>query len=730
MQIENLNESIDLANLRLKLRGGLEFHLQEHGDTCCWVIHDETTSNYFQVGIPEYAFISVHDGNTTLQQAVQETARRLGEDALTIREAIRISHWLLESGLANAVNQHGALISDAGELLDQTEQHARQQRVSKLNPLFIRLPLGCPQSLFNMIAPIAGWIASRAFFVVWMATVVYAGMCLFQNPQSLANATRGLLAADTWGWMVVTMVGLKLVHELSHGIFCHRFGGNVRETGIVFILFIPMPYMDVTSCWSFPNKWKRIAVASAGMYIEVFLAAIATVVWSFCSDPVLKAHLFNVMLLGSLTTVFFNANFLMRFDGYYILSDLLEIPNLYQRGQQFVNSLGRRFLLGMTGGGQNGSDTSDSRRIRWIVRSFGWAAWLWRILICVSLTVLATALFYGFGLALAFAGVLLWLGTPTWQFVSRWMDPSSDGKPNFTWISLVTAPSVACLVGAAFYLPCPWQVTAPAVVEFDSPSMVRADAAGFVRSVCVVEGQRVHRGEPLVLLENRELALRIQELQLEREQSLIRSRSYYQERKIAAYQSENGSREAIDKQIAELKQKQDSLTLVAPTDGIVMGPELETLSGQFIAPGTTVMQIVDPSRKRIKASVSQDDFDTFVAHESHPTTFVPQFGTRRYAGTLRRVDPTATSYTDIRLTSYAGGSLAVRPPQQMPNAKPDTEESLELTTARFSGDVELVAARDELRVGTVGSIRLNQFGGTIAEHVVSSTRRWLASLSR
>lgn len=720
------NESTDLANLRLKLRAGLDFELQEHGGAPCYVIFDETSSNYFQIGVPEYAFLSVLDGNTTLQQAIQETSTRLGDDALTIRDAVRIGHWLLESGLANAVDDSGSMLSNITRVLEKNSAQARQKITSQLNPLFMRLPLGSPQAFIQPLAAMFGWVCSIGFFAIWAAIVVFAMVRVFQQPQDLAASAQGLFSATGWIWMVATLIGLKAVHEIGHGLFCHHFGGSVKETGIVFILFIPMPYVDVTSCWSFDSKWKRIAVSGAGMYVEIFLAAVAAIVWSFSHDPIIKFHLFNVMLLGSLTTVLFNANFLMRFDGYYILSDLVEIPNLYQKGQQFVNGLGRRFVWGMKAAGD-----SETIPRSVIIRAYGIAAFVWRVFICVTLTILATALLYGFGLALAMVGVTMWLGTPAWRFLSQCRDPANGSRPNFKWISTVTIPTVSLAALAMFLLPWPVQVSAPALVEYATPSIVRADAAGFVKAVHVESGQSVADGELLVELENRELELRLRESELERERSIVRSRSLHQNREIAAYQAENASRRAIEEQITELQQQLSSLRLVATSAGVVIGDSLETLPGQRVASGGELMRVVDENRKTIAVSVSQDHFDAFASNRMANVQFVPRHGVIRTAGILNSVQPTATSTADVRLTSYAGGSLAVRPrtPGQNSARAENENQNLELVASRFDGEVQIDSlCGRQLRAGTVGTIRLSEYDRTIAESLTLSTRRWLLQL--
>ena len=718
------NETVDLANLRLRLRGDLAFELQEHGDDSCYVIHDEVSSNYFQIGLPEYTFISVLDGNTTLQLAVEQTATRLGHDALSIREAIRIAHWLLETGLAQAVNENGTPMPDADLLIEKVETRQEQTVASQLNPLFIRVPLFNPHRLFKTIYPVFGWIQSAPFFAIWCLSIVYALICIAQQPGNLISSAQGLMTNQAWLWLLLTLVGLKLVHELAHGLFCHGWGGHVKKTGLVFILFVPMPYVDVTSCWGFQSKWRRIGVSAAGMYVEVFLAAIAAIIWSFSHDEVTRFHLFNVMLLGSLTTLLFNANFLMRFDGYYIVSDVLEIPNLYQKGQQYVNQLGRRYLLGM----KARTNLTASARDIWI-RVYGVTSLIWRWMIYVSLTLVATALFHGFGLALAMVGIAVWLGQPIARLLSSWNDPTQHARPNFTWLGSVTVPLLATATFATFWLPWPVQVTAPAMVEYDAIETVRPVVNGFVASVHVENNQFVHKGELLVELENRELELRLIDLRLEREKSLIRSRLFHEERKLASYQAEAASREALEKQIAEIRTELDSLKLRAPVDGVILGGQLQELTGQYVVSGASLMRIIDPGRKKVVASIEQEHFSVFDSNQNQLVKFIPRFGTDDYFGILGPINPSTVSVEDKRLTCLAGGSIDARAAAtsdlRSANAT-QRKKGVELLAPRFAGEVSLDrTAASQLKVGLVGDIRLNQYDSTIAENLVILTRRVL-----
>jgi putative peptide zinc metalloprotease protein len=715
-------DAFDLANLRLRLRRSLKFELQEYGGRPCYIVKNQVTSAYYQVGIAEYAFISLLDGTLSLQQAVQQTAYKLGEDAFSIRDAVKTCQWLIQHGFADPLTTAGdAAQTKIDYLLEERSTQKRQRVISRLNPLFIKLPIFNPTSLLEACSPKIGWIASKTFFGVWVALIIAAVLCLIQSQQKFMIASQRLLVPNAWIWITVTLVGMKIVHELAHGLFCQRFGGQVREAGVVFILFFPIPYVDVTSCWGFPCKWRRIAVSAAGMYVELFLAALATIGWSLTNDEVFKFHLFNIMLVGSLTTLLFNANFLMRFDGYYMLSDLVEIPNLARLGQQYLHYLGKRYLLGM-----KLRPDRYSRGHSLLIKVYGVMAACWRIVIYVSLSILATALFYGFGVALAILGAALWLGIPLVRFAKLVVGKDRSVEINIKHLALVAVPACGGLLLAVWFLPWPLQVSAPALVKYGNPTIVRAEAPGFVTEILVSNGEFVEKGEVLVKLENRELFARFRRLEAARQRSLVRSRRHHSVRAIAAYQSEVADRLAIEQKIDEVSRQLECLTLRAPVSGMVIGRELNTRMGQFASIGTELLRIVDEQRKEIVVSVGQDEFDAFSAGKGQTAVFAPLQTLERFAGRLAPIEPIASSAVDIRLTSFAGGPLAVQPGA---GESSDTQYRLELLQPRFKGIVSLQpAASERLVSGTTGRVRLNRYPESFVAHVVKGVRRWIHCL--
>jgi putative peptide zinc metalloprotease protein len=284
-----------------------------------------------------------------------------------------------------------------------------------------------------------------------------------------------VLSPHDWLWIAAWGLGLKVVHELSHGLACVRFGGRVRDAGVVFLLFAPIPYVDLTSTWRL-SKWHRIVISLAGMLAELSLAAVAAIVWANTTDELLRQHLLQLMLTASVVTFLFNANPLMRFDGYYVLADALELPNLAMHGQQLSTHAAKRWLLGVS----LTQPTWPEGRT-WLIGLYGIASAVWRTVVSVSLV----------------AAVIAWFVQTMWKSLRYVAVGSSFEQPSRTRFALLAITAVAGVMLLLDSAPAWNSVKLPGVVEYVDAAIVRAEASGFVAEVCVQSGQTVATGDLL-----------------------------------------------------------------------------------------------------------------------------------------------------------------------------------------------------------------------------------------
>ena len=403
----NPSSTVEISNVAPALRSDLSFTLQQHGEQICYLVEDEKNSRFYRIGIPEYTFISLLDGTTTIREAMAHTAAILGKDAFSERDAASICKWLVDCQLA-----HTEASGEFDRLLTASEKAATQKRWQQYNPIMVRVPLFRPDHFLAAATQVLGWWVSWPAFFLWLTVIGLAIHQSLTHWTSMQASSMNILASGNLACILLFWCVLKLFHELSHGIACKKFGGHIREAGLLFIALAPIPYVDVTSSWRFASKWRRIFVSAAGMYTELFIAAVATFFWIHTDSPVVRQQSYNVMITASFITLIFNANPLMRFDGYYMLSDLLELPNLYGMGQQYTRYLGRRYLMGV-----KAKMPAWPLRKALIVRVYGLAALLWRLVVCVSIFCAAATLFKGAGIVLAAAGLVLWVGSP---IISTW----------------------------------------------------------------------------------------------------------------------------------------------------------------------------------------------------------------------------------------------------------------------------------------------------------------------
>lgn len=707
---EQLDHSIrEFGSTRLALRADLTFTPQASAVDPFYIVEDPLNSRFFRLGHEEYTFISSLDGRTSIQDALSRLSNALPHHRLTEHDVAGLCRWLVEMDLA-----HTDESSQATRLANAKNETQQRKRLASCNPLMFRVPLFRPDRLFAAIAPWVGWLFSPVVMVGWLALVGFAAYRVFSDWDRFAASSHGVFAPGNWLWLGVCWVILKIVHETGHGLVCRRYGGTVRETGITFILLMPLAYVDVTSSWRFRSRLQRIHVAAAGMYIELLLAALAVVVWSSVEAGWLSNLCFNVILMASVTTLLFNANPLMKFDGYFILSDALGMPNLYVNGQQYLRYWARRYLLGVP------ATLPDwSPRHGTIIRIYGVASFFWRVLICVSLTVAAAALFHGAGIVLACLAVVMWLGLPTLKFCKYLICGKLGEQPRRLRFFLIAGTATASCILLFGFVPWPGARQAPAVVEYSPHTVVRSDSAGFISEIHVASDQLVDRGQLLVTLENRELTNKLADLALQIRQSEIRGHQHEQKGELAAEQAEAKQRESLETQRAEIRTQVEQLTVRAPHSGKVIRRDLATLLGTYLETGDEIVSIGDESKKELRISVSQDDVDVFRNRTGKQVRIdLPRHSLRQ--STLEKVIPRATpSVPHPALAAVNGGSLPVK------NAA-DSDTDYELFSPRFTGIVQLEDSESQhLRTGQTGTVSYRALHESIGEHLYRSFSDWL-----
>lgn len=703
----------ELRQLRPRLREDVSCTWQSYGGAECYVLEDESRGSFFRIGVPEYTFLSLLDGRTSIGDAITQAVSVLGPDAFDEQQAAVICHWLAESKLL-APEGPGRDSSDASK--------ADAARVTRrLNPLSMRLPLGCPEPLLSVLDRLLGGMFSLGGLLLWLAVMAVAMWQLAPHSEPLWRESAVILSPHNWLWIALWGVGLKVIHEASHGLACQRFGGRVREAGIMFVLLAPIPYVDLTSTWRLP-KWRRIVTSAAGMFAELLIAAFAGILWANTTDELLRQHLLQLMLTASVVTLLFNANPLMRFDGYYILADLLELPNLAAHGQQTLIHSTKRWLLGI----RSSSPTWPEGRT-WLVATYGVLSALWRTVVSASLIVAAAVWFEGAGIALAAGAVFAWFVQPLWRGLRFVLFGSRFEKPHRIRFLAITTCAAASLAWMLASVTAWHSISLPGVVESVDAAIVRAESPGFVEEVCVESGQSVQEGDPLVRLSNHELDTQRQQLVIEIERSELRSRTFQQAGEIAARLAEDDNREGLQNKLAELDHSCELLLVRAPRSGLVSASDLPSLLGAYVSAGRELLVIGNPDEKEIRVLVSQEQFEAAslsldrivavrVIDDGFSTT-----------GTLRKLDPRATTQSPHpALCAGAGGPIAIK--LATSGAAARNGDSQELLEPHVIGSVSLDRASSQsLGCGQLAVVHIAESPRPLGHWLLERSERWLTA---
>ena len=709
--------TVELTRTRLKLRDDLMFIPQRYGAETFYHVEVSTTSEYYRIGYPEYVFVSLLNGRTSFAQALAVTSQKLGAGSLTRFQAMTVYSWLLDNGLAS-FSDADATASGATSSVRLAGSSERWWK--KLNPLWIKVPLGRPEALLKALQPAFGWIFSAPAFALSLILFIAAAIVLSNNWTRFLTDSANVIARENWVWLLAAWIGLKCVHETAHGLVCLRYGGNIRETGFVLAMFTPLAYVDASSSWSFRSRWHRIHTAAAGIYAELLIASFAMLVWSHSDSSLVRHVLQNIIVMASVSTLVFNLNPLMRFDGYYVLSDLLQIPNLMTHSTQTVNSAARRIAFG-----ESATAPATIGRERRVLMTFGIFAAVWRAMVSLSLLIAASVLFHGAGVALAVAGAVLWFGKPLWGFLKS-LHTLRLQQPERLVRALAVAAFCASVAALLFFaVPAPVMITAPGIIEYTDGEVIRSTTPGFIQTVHVIDGQEVVAGDLLVSLANAEVSAKYADLQQRLAQEELRQQTANRDHNGGALSVAQGNLESLRLQLAECQKQVAGLELRAGRSGCVIGQDLNRLVGTFAKPGRELITIGRANQKELQISIGQRDLAGSLHVVGHSVRV--RIGTHRNVyGRLQRINPQASrTVPHPALAASNGGPLPVVAEDDSAK-QDDAPDAMRLTEHRFTGIVQLEPEdAAQLRCGERGTASPGLIPASLGVHCWRSAQRWI-----
>jgi putative peptide zinc metalloprotease protein len=688
-----------VAQLKPRRSGPTQLHRHHYRGQRWYVLQNQATGRCQLLTPSAHLLIGLMDGKRTTQEIWDEAARQLGDDGPTQDETIRLLGMLyFADSLSCDVSP------DTAETFRRCQRRdASEKRRRMLQPLSLRLPLFDPDAFLGrwvgFVRPLFSVYGALAWCVVVGAALVLGASHWTELTQ---DAGSRLLSGQSLLLLWIAYPCVKALHELGHGFAAKVWGAEVHEMGIMFLVLMPVPYVDASAANVFPDKRKRMVVSAAGILVEMLLAALALLVWLAVEPGFVRSVAYSVIWISGASTLLFNANPLLRFDGYFVLSDWIEIPNLGARSNQYLGYLVQRNVFGLS---QVRCPVNAPGETRWFF-VYGIAAFVYRVLIVFGIALFIAGRFFILGVLLALLSLWMQVMAPTLRHVSSVLTAPRFGE-NRVRIVAISLGMILGLAGALLLLPVPLYTTARGVVWLPERAQVRAGADAFVTRVLVDSNANVQAGDPVVVAHDPLLEARVAVLKAELR--ALRAR-HYDERITDLAKARLTEEEivTVEASLARALERAREVVIRSPERGELVLPRVGDLEGRFVRQGEIVGYVIGPGEPTARVILSEADVELV----RERTQAVEVRLARRIADVqtarIERVVPAATERLPSRALGTAGGGewavdssdpeglRTLAPVFELDLALPETSESGAIGEAvyvRFDHGFEPLALR-------------------------------------
>ncbi len=687
-ETENLNDPAERRkSVRLKVRPDLQIYEQKYEGKTYHVVKDPVCLRYYRFNKQEYFVFQLFDGDHTLEQIRDRFEDEFKPHRLEYQDLEAFARQLVTAGLVQH-EQHGA-----GKHL--FERRAKQRRLKQIaaftNILYLKIPVFDPDRILTWMYRYLSWIFTTWFFALSVGLMLAAISHVVLHFDTFYSRLPAYQEFFTWNsimYMWISLGVVKIIHEFGHGLSCKAFGGESHEMGVLLMCLSPALYCNVTDAWTLADKWKRIIISFAGIFVELIIAAIATFVWWYTPQyPVANNIALCVMVLCSVSTVLFNANPLMRFDGYYILADWLEVPNLREKSNRYLNNLFLSKALGV----EVPPEPYMAPWRKWLFVFYAIGSWIYRWVVMFGILWFLSD-FLGPKLKIlsqllalvCLASMFVW---PLYKMVKniRQRGRLPDMKATRVYITLAI---LGGLVAGIFLVPLPVsrvRETGLVVVDPGSSEGVMLPEPARLIALEVRPGEQVRKGQVLGRFASEQLDVELAKAtalsdtqwrstrQLDNaatEAEKLNDDAAAQRYRLDAKMTREKAATA-DRQLALWTRRQQAVReLVAPRDGTVLSApapdELGKLFDRGYTETTPVFSVGDPTRLQIRVPVSPPDYrllkdEMAGGKDLAVSVLIKGRSDREFLGRVTRLPAQNADTVPVSLTQRGGGPLAVKP---------------------------------------------------------------------
>lgn len=632
------------------LRGDLKFFdgPRDWDNTPTWTLHDPVRNRFFRLGWLDHILLT-HWQPGRLGEFIDTIDHELGI-RVTLQQLNEIISFLYLNNLlkSNTTQSVQSLVH---------QYYAQQQgffRGLMVHYLFFKIHLIRPDPILRFLLPRLNFIYTRSFLLV-LGLLGILGIYLTARQWDAFGATvQYFFSLNGVVWYAATLVAIKLFHELGHALTAYRLGCRIPSMGVAFMVLWPILYTDTSEAWKLRSRRARIAIGAAGVGAELVIAVLATLVWNFLPEGPARSSAVLLATVTWITSLIINLNPLMRFDGYYLLSDLLGMDNLQDRAFALARWRLRETLWAF---GESPPEVFSAKHER-IILIYAYATWIYRFLLFIGIAFLVYHMVFKLaGIVLMLVEIIWFVSRPVWRELREWW----IRRATMVWNrhSVLTVLGISGVIGFVFI---PWQkdLEVPALVSAQHHIRLYAPVASRVVHVSVAKYQTVTAGELLLMLEAPDLeesiaqtTARIEALQWEidhaaSQPSVLENNTVLQKERVALLTERQGYQERIAR-----------LRITAPFTGIVTDMEQGLIPGRWLTPTTHLIELLDPQTLRVEAFVSETEIkriipDTQGTFEANDRDILP------FAVRLSEIDHTAlASLPKPYLAALYGGPIVV-----------------------------------------------------------------------
>lgn len=695
-----------VAKLRPRIRGHTQIYRHYYRGELWYVLQDHASGRLYRFTPIAYYIIGLMDAKLSVQELWDKASERFGDDGPTQGDVVQLLSQL-----------HAADILICDVAPDTEELFRRFKKVEgsvwKMNirsPMSMRFPLLDPERFLAATVRYVRPLISIFGLLLWLA-VVGAGVTVgaMHWPELTRDVSDRILTAENLLsiWFIFPIV--KALHEFGHAYAVKAEGGEVHEMGIMFLVLLPVPYVDASAASAFREKWRRLMVDAFGMGVEVFVAALAMLLWSQLEPGYLRSTLYNVIFIAGVSTVFFNANPLLRYDGYYIFSDIIEVSNLMQRSMDYVGYVVKRYGFGI----KNLEAPYSIRGERFWFVSYSMATAVYRLFLYAAIILFIAGKFFTVGLLLAAWACVAMIGVPIYKGL-KFISSSPLLRENRMRAAIISGLAASAVAVIIFVVPFPCLTTTEGVIWAPEKSLVRAGTNGFVSRLVAAPNHEVEKGEPLIVCRDPLLPSKVQVL--ESQLSELKARyvaGIAKDQVEVRIVRDEMTRTRSD--LARARERVKELVIRSPSAGTFILPDSEDLSGRYLKQGELLGYVIDEERPTVRVVVPQSSVGLVRQRTKSIEVRLPEHLDQTVPAVMEREVPGAGQHLpSIVLGSSGGGELAV---------DPRDKEGLKTEDRFFQFDIELTSPLKNIFVNDRVYVRFNHGFEPLASQWYRSLRR-------